>query len=139
MEQLTKEICSLLIERAFEARKKAYCPYSQFAVGAALLSGDGQVFCGCNVENAAAGSNCAERTAIYKAVSEGERQFQAIAIVGGHKHKQAGGLELCYPCGVCRQVMSEFCGQDFSVIVAKDKAEYKIYTLKELLPYAFSL
>ncbi len=106
-----------LIEMAEQARKNAYCPYSEFSVGAALLTEDGSVYTGCNVENAAFGpSNCAERTAFFKAVSEGVRDFKAIAIVGGKKEKEGG---YCAPCGVCRQVMAEFCSRDTFEIVLK--------------------
>ena len=101
-----------LIKQAIEARKQSYCPYSGFAVGAALLCGDGTVYTGCNIENASySPTNCAERTAFFKAVSEGKREFVAIAIVGGSEE-----LQKCYPCGVCRQVMSEFCDELFEVV-----------------------
>lgn len=125
-----------LIELAFEARHAAYTPYSHFQVGAALLARSGKVYKGCNIENAAyTPSNCAERTAFFKAVSEGERSFDAIAIVGGPE----GGKELdyCPPCGVCRQVMMEFCDDTFSVILAKSADAYQVYTLKEILPMGF--
>ncbi|MCI7322335.1 MAG: cytidine deaminase [Lachnospiraceae bacterium] len=134
MNRLTEEGLVLL---AFEARKKAYAPYSHFQVGAALLAADGQVFQGCNIENAAyTPSNCAERTAFFNAVSEGVRDFTAIAIVGGKEGQ--GELSCCPPCGVCRQVMMEFCRPDsFRIILAKSKTEYKSYTLDELLPMGF--
>lgn len=126
-----------LIQKAIEQLDHAYAPYSDFKVGAALLSSDGQIFTGCNIENFAYGpSNCAERTAIFKAVSEGTRDFKAIAIVGG-KH----GIirDYCAPCGVCRQVMAEFCSpEEFQIILAKSPEDYQIYTLAELLPKAFS-
>lgn len=126
-----------LIESAMKAREKAYAPYSEFFVGAALLSADDRIYTGCNIENAAYGAtNCAERTAIYKAVSEGKQKFQAIAIVGG-----TGGdvLQYCVPCGSCRQVMCEFAvPSDFYIIVAKNTVDYKIYTLDQLLPEAFT-
>lgn len=126
-----------LIKKALEARKKSYCPYSNFAVGAALLCKDGSVFLGCNIENAAYGpSNCAERTAIFKAVSEGNREFEKIAIVGGNI--SATSLEYCAPCGVCRQVMREFVDpQRFQIILGKEDEEYKIFTLAELFPEGF--
>ena len=115
----------------------SYAPYSNFKVGAALLSKDGQIFGGCNVENAAYGpSNCAERTAIFKAVSEGVRDFSAICIVGGPNGVVS---DYCPPCGVCRQVMREFCNPDFKIILAKSITDYKIFTLGELLPESFSL
>ena len=123
-----------LIEKAIEARKFSYSPYSHFCVGAALLCSDGRVYTGCNIENRAYGpTNCAERTAIFKAVSEGKREFEAIAIVGGEEE-----LVWCYPCGVCRQVMAEFCdGGRFKIICGKSPYEYRVYTLNELLPEMF--
>lgn len=127
-----------LIAQAFQAREFSYCPYSGFAVGAALLAEDGQVFTGCNVENAAYGpSNCAERGAFFRAVSEGVRSFRAIAIVGGSKECKEGEVELCAPCGICRQVMREFCFADFKIILAKDRKHYEVHTLGELLPLSF--
>lgn len=127
-----------LMMEALCARKMAYAPYSGFQVGAALLANSGKIYRGCNVENAAYGpSNCAERTAFFKAVSEGERQFRAIAIVGG---AHDGPLKLCPPCGVCRQVMSEFCDPDtFRIILGAGENDYRIYLLKELLPLGFEL
>lgn len=126
-----------LIALAKEAAKNAYVPYSGFTVGAALLTKEGKVFTGCNIENSAFGpTNCAERTAFFKAISEGEREFLKIAIVGG---KNGVFSDYCTPCGVCRQVMSEFCGEDFSVILGKDSEEYKVFTLGELLPHSFEL
>ena len=125
-----------LIEQAIEARSFAYTPYSHFQVGAALLTKQGKVYKGCNIENAAyTPSNCAERTAIFKAVSEGEREFAAIAIVGsmeGESNTLPTG-----PCGVCRQVMAEFCSLDMPVIIAKSPADYITMTLGELLPWSF--
>ena len=115
---------------------RAYCPYSHFPVGAALECADGTVFTGCNIENAGyTATNCAERTAFFKAVSEGVKDFQAICVVGG----KAGVLtEYAAPCGVCRQVMMEFCNPEtFQVILAVDKEHYDVYTLKELLPLGF--
>ena len=127
-----------LVREALEARKQSYCPYSGFAVGAALLCGDGTVFRGCNIENAAyPATNCAERTAMFKAVSEGNTDFRAIAIVGGPKGKEP--KDFCAPCGVCRQVMAEFCGPGFEVTMVSCKGDYKTVTLEELLPYAFSM
>lgn len=126
-----------LILKAYEAQKNAYAPYSHFQVGAALLGADGEIYQGCNIENAAySPSNCAERTAFFKAVSEGKREFLAIAIVGNEEGK-AG--DYCSPCGVCRQVMAEFCGGDFLVLMGKSKTEWKRRTLGELLPESFSL
>lgn len=128
---------TILIEKAMEMLKFSYAPYSHFFVGAALLSKSGKIYGGCNVENAAYGpSNCAERTAIFKAISEGEKDFEAICIVGGKNGKVE---KFCPPCGVCRQVLSEFCAPDFKVILAKSVSEYKIFTLGELLPESFSL
>ena len=125
-----------LIEQAIEARSFAYTPYSHFQVGAALLTKQGKVYKGCNIENAAyTPSNCAERTAIFKAVSEGEREFAAIAIVGsmeGESNTLPTG-----PCGMCRQVMAEFCSLDMPVIIAKSPADYITMTLGELLPLSF--
>lgn len=123
-----------LISLAVEAMGKAYAPYSGFQVGAALLCSDGTVFTGCNIENAAySPTNCAERTAVFKAVSEGRKDFAAIAICGGKGGKISG---LCTPCGVCRQVLSEFCKEDFPIYLAH-KDGYKTLTLGDLLPYSF--
>ena len=125
-----------LIEQAIEARSFAYTPYSHFQVGAALLTKQGKVYKGCNIENAAyTPSNCAERTAIFKAVSEGEREFAAIAIVGSMEGKS--NTLPTGPCGVCRQVMAEFCSLDMPVIIAKSPADYITMTLGELLPLSF--
>ena len=126
-----------LIEKAKQAAEKAYVPYSGFTVGAALLTKNGRLYLGCNIENASySPTNCAERTAFFKAVSEGEREFVKIAIVGGSKLDFA---DYCTPCGVCRQVMSEFCSEDFKVILGKNGSDYKVMTLGELLPSGFSL
>lgn len=126
-----------LIEAAASARKMSYSPYSGFAVGAALLCEDGSVFTGCNIENSAfSPTNCAERTAFFKAVSEGRRDFAKIAVVGG-RADLATPEYCCPPCGVCRQVMKEFCKPDFEIIMAKSGDEYKIMTLSELLPASF--
>lgn len=123
-----------LIGAAFRARENSYSPYSRFRVGAALLCETGEIYTGCNIENRAYGpTNCAERTAFFKAVSEGKRSFSAIAIVGGEAEPV-----WCYPCGVCRQVMAEFCSPDeFLIICARSADEYRIFTLKELLPEMF--
>ena len=125
-----------LITAAKQARSYAYAPYSGYLVGAALLTKQDEIITGCNIENAAYGpSNCAERTAFFKAVSEGKSDFTAIAIVGGLR-ESAG--EYATPCGVCRQVMREFCDPgNFVVIVAKDENSYKLFSLAELLPEAF--
>ena len=123
-----------LMQHAAEARKKAYAPYSGFFVGAALLTRDGKVYRGCNIENASyTPTNCAERTAFFKAVSEGEREFEAIAIVGGKGEEPS---ELCAPCGVCRQVMAEFCDKELRVLLGTP-ADFKAYTLEELFPLSF--
>jgi len=128
---------SELIRLALEARQRAYTPYSHFKVGAALLTKEGKVYQGCNIENAAyTPSNCAERTAFFKAISEGDYNFAAIAIVGGAE--DAKELELCAPCGVCRQIMMEFCDyNEFEIILAKNPEEYKVMSLEELLPMGF--
>ncbi|MCR5082793.1 MAG: cytidine deaminase [Parasporobacterium sp.] len=126
-----------LVNAAKEVMKNSYSPYSDFKVGAALLSKDGKVYKGCNIENAAYGpSNCAERTAIFKAVSEGVKDFEAIAIVGG----KSGIIEdFCPPCGVCRQVMAEFCHEDFKIILGGKDDDIKEFSLGELLPESFGL
>ena len=125
-----------LINMALSARKCAYSPYSHYSVGAALLTSENRIFSGCNIENASYGAtNCAERTAFFKAVSEGERSFKAIAITGGISGEEP--MDFAYPCGVCRQVMLEFCGPDFRIIVAKSPEDYKEFPLAELLPYGF--
>lgn len=128
---------SELVRLALEARKSAYTPYSHFQVGAALLAKSGRVYTGCNIENAAyTPTNCAERTAFFKAVSEGEREFSAIAIVGGREGDD--GLEICAPCGVCRQVMEEFCDREtFEIILGTDSGKMQTYRLSELLPLGF--
>jgi len=126
-----------LYELAVKARAFSYSPYSGYRVGAALLAKDGRVFTGCNVENAAYGpSNCAERTAFFKAVSEGATEFEAIAVAGGRKG--AAFLDFCPPCGVCRQVMQEFCEPgSFRIIMGNSAGELRALTLGELLPYGF--
>ncbi len=126
-----------LVKLALKARKSAYTPYSHFQVGAALLTKSGRVYTGCNIENAAyTPCNCAERTAFFKAVSEGEREFSAIAIAGGRE--DADVLEICAPCGVCRQVMEEFCDMEtFEIILGTDSDNMQVYRLKELLPLGF--
>lgn len=129
-----------LIEAAIDARERAYAPYSKYHVGAALLAECGKIYKGCNIENASFGAtNCAERTAVFKAVSEGEADFKAIAIVGGPSDASAKGTfsDYAYPCGVCRQVMNEFCEGDFVIIVAKSTEDYQKFTLSELLPHGF--
>lgn len=127
-----------LISRALEARKNAYAPYSDFRVGAALLSDRGEIYTGCNIENSAyTPTNCAERTAFFKAVSEGVRSFRAICIAGGPGEREPE--EPCPPCGVCRQVMLEFCGPEFEVILAVNGKQYEVYTLDRLAPMGFRM
>lgn len=130
----------LLVEKAFEAQSFAYVPYSGFKVGAAILGTNGKIYQGCNIENAAfTPTNCAERTAIFKAVSEGQKEFTAIAIVGNKGDLKEGEGDYCAPCGVCRQVIAEFCSaKDFKIYLAKSREEYKEYTLEELLPLGFT-
>ncbi len=125
-----------LIRRALLARERAYTPYSHFQVGAALLTRTGTVYPGCNIENAAyTPTNCAERTAFFSAVAQGERDFAAIAIVGG---PQGGVLDYTAPCGVCRQVMMEFCDPDtFRILAARSPEDYRVFTLRELMPQSF--
>lgn len=125
-----------LVRLADAARANAYAPYSGFTVGAALLCADGRVFCGSNVENASYPVTCcAERSALFAAVSTGERVFAAIAVMGGHNGKLPDGF--CTPCGLCRQALAEFCAQDFPVLVS-DGTEVRRYTLEDLLPASFS-
>ena len=124
-----------LMLKALEARKKSYSPYSHFCVGAALLTKSGKVYTGCNIESASyTPTNCAERTAIFKAVSEGEREFEAIAIVGGKENEKGG---FCAPCGVCRQVIAEFCENDFKIVLGNED-KFEVYTLDTLLPLSFT-
>ena len=123
-----------LIDRAIKAREHAYVPYSSFKVGAALLTKGGKIYEGANIESASFSlTNCAERTAFFKAVYDGEREFEAIAIVGGKDE-----LVFCPPCGACREVMNEFCKGDFKIILL-DKGEEKIYRLDEIMPLRFNL
>lgn len=134
--QVDKEQIQELISAAMAQLERAYAPYSHFKVGAALLTEEGRIYTGCNIENAAyTPTNCGERTAFFKAVSEGERSFRAICIVGG-----MDGVPTDYtaPCGVCRQVMMEFCSpEEFEVILARGAEDYQIYKLKDLLPCGF--
>ena len=124
-----------LCQIAVEAQKAAYAPYSNFKVGAALLTKDGKIYTGCNIENAAYGPTvCAERVAVFKAVSEGKRNFSAIAVAGGDLSEGAP------PCGICRQVLSEFCTEEMSILIVKDGGtSFDSYTLGELLPHSFKL
>lgn len=121
-----------LIKEAIAAKEMAYVPYSHFRVGAALLTKEGKIYRGCNIENVAfTPTNCAERTAFFKAISEGEKEFAAIAVTGDAD-------DYLYPCGVCRQVMVEFCDlQEFKVVVANTEEDYKVYSLGELVPGVF--
>ncbi|WP_346685193.1 cytidine deaminase [Megamonas hypermegale] len=122
----------LLLEKAYEGRKNAYAPYSNFKVGAAVLMENGKIYTGCNIENASYGAtNCAERTAIFKAISEGNRKICAIAIVGADD-------EYTYPCGICRQVIAEFADENTEIILGKKSLEYIVKTLAEILPGAFT-
>ena len=126
-----------LAQAAIDAKEFSYSPYSEFRVGAALLTKSGKVYTGCNIENAAySPTNCAERTALFKAVSEGEREFAAIAVAGSAKGAEP---DYCYPCGVCRQVLKEFVGDEFEVIVAKTATDYKVHSFAEILPFGFGL
>ncbi len=123
------------MKAANEARESSYSPYSHYRVGAALLTDSGRVYTGCNIENAAFSATvCAERTAFFKAVSEGERNFSKIAIIGG---KEGEISPFCTPCGVCRQVMTEFCTRNFVILLGTPE-KFKEYTLEELLPHSFS-
>lgn len=138
MHALKAEQKKELIRSAFLAQKRAYTPYSGFQVGAALLTRDGKIYEGCNIENASFGAtNCAERTAFFRAVYEGERDFLAIAIVG--KPERAQEFQYCAPCGICRQVMAEFCSpKEFQILLSRSEEDYKEYTLEELLPLSFT-
>ncbi len=125
-----------LLMEAVEARKAAYTPYSHYQVGAALLAEDGRVYTGCNIENAAYSATiCAERTAFVKAVSEGQRSFVAIAVVGGPEGED---FSVAPPCGTCRQVMAEFCRPDFRIILGDWEGYRRVYTLQEMLPVNFT-
>ena len=125
-----------LIETAVKAREKAYAPYSHYKVGAALLAKSGKIYTGCNVENASfTPTNCAERTAFFKAISEGDSEFEMIAIVAGKDGEELS--KNCTPCGVCRQVMTEFCDKDFKIILGTPD-DFKVLTLEEIMPYSFT-
>ena len=129
------KVISELCGKAAEMRTMSYAPYSKFTVGSALLTSDGKVYTGCNIENSAYGpSVCAERTAIFKAVSEGHKDFVAIAISGGPENSDS---QYCSPCGVCRQVMREFCDGSFKIFLARSADDYKEFTLGALLPESF--
>ena len=136
MTDISLEMQKTLISKAHEMQKFSYIPYVKFAVGAALLTEDGEIYTGCNIQNAALSPNiCAERTAIFKAVSEGRTKFRAIAVVGG-PDREIG--DFCYPCGVCRQVMVEYCDpRSFIIITANSEGDIRTSTLEELLPKSF--
>ena len=136
-QEISTEIKQELVKQALAARKFAYVPYSKFRVGAAVLAKNGTIYTGCNIENAAyTPTNCAERTAVFKAVSEGITEFDAIAVCGGPG--EAEPEDFCTPCGVCRQVMREFCDPEtFEIIIARGPKDYKSFLLKELLPESF--
>ena len=121
------------IKEALKARENAYSPYSKFCVGAALLCKNGNVYTGCNIENASYSATvCAERIAIGNAIAHGDREFKAIIICSSSD-------DYCYPCGVCRQTLAEFCDIDFEIVLAKNESEYKVYKMSDLLPNAFEL
>ena len=125
-----------LIKRAFKAMENAYAPYSKFTVGASLLCKNGKIYDGCNVENASFGATlCAERSAFASAIAQGEREFEAVAIVCSNQDEKT---RLCPPCGICRQVMAELCDKDFKIFLS-DGSETKQYTLSEILPLSFKL
>ncbi len=132
MNELKQDIIDLLLDKAQEARDHSYAPYSRYNVGAALLTADGQIYQGCNIENAGfTPTICAERTAFFKAVYDGHRAFRAIAVI-------ATGEEMGFPCGVCRQVMAEFCDGDFLIITAnRDRTKVDVSPFKTLLPHSF--
>ena len=136
VDRISDLLCRALINRAIKAQKMSYAPYSHWNVGAALLAKNGSIIPGCNIENAGyTPTNCAERTAFFKAVSEGIKDFAAIAVVGGPDYTIK---DYCAPCGVCRQVMMEFCDpKNFYIIIAKSEDEYLVYTLEEMLPMGF--
>lgn len=128
-----------LIAQALSVRKNAYAPYSHFAVGVALLAASGRVYTGCNIENAAySPTNCAERTAVFKAVSEGERRFLKLALAAGQEVLDAPLPATVSPCGVCRQVLAEFAAPDMVLLLAKSEDDYEAHTLGELFPLGFS-
>lgn len=128
---------SALVKKAIEMCSEAYAPYSKYRVGAAILTLGGKVYTGCNIENSSYSlCCCAERVALFKAVSNGEREFSAIAVAAFDENGESKSY--CVPCGACRQTLGEFCGGDFTVICVKNKEDYKAYTLAELMPHGFS-
>lgn len=135
---MDERLISELIEKAFEVRENSYSPYSGYRVGAALLGEDGRIFTGTNVENASYPAGlCAERSALARAVSDGAGKLRAVAVVGGNGNERAEVSGWCYPCGICRQALSELCAPDFIVISARSQKDYRIFTLSELLPLSF--
>lgn len=139
IDKIPEDTKAKLISMALEARQYAYAPYSGYAVGAALLCEDGSIYTGCNVENASFGAtNCAERTAVFQAVSEGKRHFTAIAIVGGQADEKSETTSYAFPCGVCRQVLREFSKpEQMLILVGKSVHDYQEMTLAQLLPESF--
>lgn len=134
---MTQQEIQKLVNLAISASKRAYAPYSEYNVGAAILTSDGEVFCGGNIENSSYSLTCcAERVALFSAVARGKKNFNAIAIAAFDKNGES--TTYCTPCGACRQVLSEFCGEDFTVICIKGSKDYKMYKLSELIPFAFS-
>lgn len=132
-----KDVIQDLIRRAMKAREYSYSPYSNFSVGAAILSESGKIYTGCNIESASyTPTICAERVALFKAVSEGERKFKMLALVGGPKNGEKQTEEIVSPCGVCRQMLYEF-GKDLKVVMADNEEKYEVRMLEELLPYGF--
>lgn len=137
MEKFTPGIYTDMIKLAGEARNNAYAPYSDFMVGACVMTLDGRYYTGCNVENSSYGAtNCAERTAIFKAVSEGHTVIKAVAIIGGMRNEIT---DYTYPCGICRQVIAEFASKDCKIIAAKNTEDYKVFKLEEIIPHTFTL
>ena len=138
MKEIDEKELKTAIEKAFAARQYSYVPYSNFRVGACLVAADGEMISGCNIENSSfSATNCAERTAIFKAILEGKRNFKYIVIVGGKDGTE--DFDFCPPCGVCRQVMTEFCDlHEFNIVLAKSVDEYKIYSLDEIIPFSFN-
>lgn len=133
------DFIKILEKEALKAREMSYAPYSGFKVGAALITNEGKIYRGCNIESVSFSPTCcAERVALFKAVSEGEKNFKAIFIAGGKENLKSDELDACYPCGVCRQVLCEFCSEDFEIYVKDKRGNLKIYTLKQLMPYSFN-
>ncbi len=132
------DLLKMLEKEALKAREASYAPYSRFKVGAALIANSGKIYRGCNIESVSFSPTCcAERVALFKAVSECERDFKGIFILGGKEDLKSDELDICYPCGVCRQALCEFCGEDFEIYLKDKRGNFKIYTLKQLMPYSF--